>query len=62
MIVGIGLNGHIGFNEPMVDFELQSHIAILDKKTKSVGQKYFQEYKDLKKGITLGLFHLMNAK
>lgn len=62
MIVGIGMNGHIGFNEPGVNFDLLSHVIELDETTLSVGQKYFKEKIVLQKGITLGLKHLMNAK
>lgn len=62
MIVGIGMNGHIGFNEPGVDFNLQSHVICLDETTVTVGQKYFQQEVKLEKGITLGLAHLMNSR
>jgi glucosamine-6-phosphate isomerase len=62
MVVGIGLNGHIGFNEPGVSLSLTCHVAELDETTKHVGQKYFSEEKTLKDGITLGLSHLMHAK
>lgn len=62
MIVGIGMNGHIGFNEPGVDFKLLSHAIELDETTVTVGQKYFKEEVVLQKGVTLGLQHLMNAK
>jgi len=62
MIVGIGMNGHIGFNEPGVDFGLLSHVIELDAVTKSVGQKYFTEQLSLSKGITLGLGHLIASK
>jgi galactosamine-6-phosphate isomerase len=62
MIVGIGMNGHIGFNEPGVAIDLLSHVIELDETTLSVGQKYFKEKTVLQKGITLGLQHLMNAK
>jgi galactosamine-6-phosphate isomerase len=62
MIVGIGMNGHIGFNEPGVDCNLLSHVINLDETTISVGQKYFQQQVLLQKGITLGLAHLINAK
>ncbi|MBL7730101.1 MAG: glucosamine-6-phosphate deaminase [Chitinophagaceae bacterium] len=62
MIVGIGMNGHIGFNEPGVDLNLLSHVIDLDETTKTVGQKYFTEKMELRKGITLGLGHLLNAK
>lgn len=63
MIVGIGMNGHIGFNEPGVDFNLLSHVIDLDETTITVGQqKYFNEPVVLKKGITLGLGHLQKAR
>lgn len=62
MIVGIGINGHVGFNEPGVDFNLLSHVIDLHETTKSVGQKYFAETIKLSQGITLGLGHLMNAE
>jgi len=62
MIVGIGMNGHIGFNEPGISFDLYSHIAELDKTTTTVGQKYFDGGAKLKQGITIGLKHLMGAR
>jgi galactosamine-6-phosphate isomerase len=62
MIVGIGMNGHIGFNEPGVSFDHHSHVINLDPITLSVGQKYFTETVKLNKGITLGLQHLMQTK
>lgn len=62
MIVGIGMNGHIGFNEPGVDFRLLSHVIDLHETTITVGQKYFAGAIKLSQGITLGLGHLMNAR
>jgi glucosamine-6-phosphate isomerase len=62
MIVGIGMNGHIGFNEPGTKFELRSHVVQLDPITKSVGQKYFDQQMQLEKGITLGFEHLLQSK
>jgi glucosamine-6-phosphate isomerase len=62
MLVGVGMNGHIGFNEPGVSPQLYSHIIDLDATTQSVGQKYFKESTVLKKGITLGLQHLLESK
>jgi len=61
MIVGVGMNGHIGFNEPGVSFNNYSHLVELDHMTASVGQKYFKEATILKQGITLGLKHLSEA-
>lgn len=62
MIVGIGMNGHIGFNEPGVSFDNYSQVIDLDETTRSVGQKYFKTAVGLQKGITLGLRHLQESK
>lgn len=62
MLVGIGMNGHIGFNEPGTSFNNLSHVIELDEITKSVGQKYFKDPVELSKGITIGFGHLLNAK
>jgi glucosamine-6-phosphate isomerase len=62
MIVGVGRNGHIGFNEPGIPFENYSHVVDLDETTQTVGQKYFREHTTLTKGITLGLLHLLESK
>jgi glucosamine-6-phosphate isomerase len=61
MLVGVGMNGHIGFNEPGVSFDKYSHVIDLDETTQSVGQKYFNQHTALKKGITLGFNHLMQS-
>ena len=61
LLVGVGMNGHIGFNEPGVDFGDYAHVQLLEEITLSVGQKYFREATELKYGITLGLRHLTEA-
>src|SRR5690349_6462004 len=35
-LVGVGMNGHIGFNEPGVREDLYSHVVDLDETTRSV--------------------------
>lgn len=62
MIVGIGMNGHIGFNEPGVDFNQLSHVVPLDEITAAVGQQYFEQTMELKYGITLGFQHLLQSQ
>ena len=62
MLVGIGMNGHIGFNEPGTSFNNLSHVIELDEITKSVGKKYFNGPVELNKGITIGFGHLLKAK
>lgn len=61
LLLGVGMNGHLGFNEPNVDFECYSHVTDLDSITKQVSVKYFTEQKNVQKGITLGIKHLMQA-
>ncbi|MFE7084174.1 glucosamine-6-phosphate deaminase [Priestia megaterium] len=61
-ILGLGMNGHLGLNEPGTPFNLKSHIVDLDNTTKTVGQKYFNETTELSQGITLGCQHFLNAQ
>jgi glucosamine-6-phosphate isomerase len=62
MLLGVGMNGHLGLNEPGTSFDLYSHIVNLDETTKIVGQKYFSGKVTLSKGITLGIQHVLKAK
>lgn len=62
MMVGLGMNGHIGLNEPGTDFNLYAHRTELDPLTVTVAQKYFQKNTQLTDGLTLGLQHFTEAK
>lgn len=62
VLVGVGVNGHIGLNEPGVSPKNYCHVVDLESSTKQGAQKYFSDSKVLEKGITLGLQHIMNAK
>lgn len=62
IIVGVGLNGHIGLNEPGISFDLYCHVSKLAEITVSTGQKYFNQSTELTQGITIGLKHLLEAK
>jgi glucosamine-6-phosphate isomerase len=62
MLVGIGMNGHIGFNEPGASVDSYAHVIDLDSTTRTVGQKYFKQQTSLSRGITLGLRHLLEAR
>lgn len=62
LLAGIGVNGHIGFNEPGVDPSLEAHAQLLHATTLASGQNYFKEVTKLEKGLTLGLSQAMNAK
>ena len=61
-IVGLGMNGHIGMNEPGTSPSLYAHVADIDAITQEVGQKYFKKEQQLTHGLTLGIASLMDAK
>ena len=61
IMLGLGLNGHLGFNEPNVNVNLFSHVVELDEITKEVASKYFEEEVSIKKGISLGMQHIMDS-
>lgn len=61
-LLGVGQNGHLGFNEPGVSVDNNAHIIELDNTTKTVGQKYFHTDEVLSQGITLGLRQLMASR
>ncbi|MBS4219156.1 6-phosphogluconolactonase [Bacillus sp. FJAT-49711] len=61
-LMGVGMNGHIGLNEPGCPALDYSSIVDLSETTKTVAQKYFAQRTDLEKGITLGLNQIINSK
>ena len=62
VILGVGMNGHLGLNEPGTSFDKYSHVVDLSENTKEVAKKYFETEKKLEKGITLGIKHFLEAK
>jgi len=62
MLLGVGMNGHLGVNEPGTNPDSYSIIVELDEVTKRVGQKYFSKPVMVTKGITLGMKHIMQSK
>ena len=61
-ILGLGMNGHVGLNEPGTSTSARSHITDLDELTKKTAQKYFNGEQKLSKGITLGMATLLESK
>lgn len=61
-VLGIGLNGHLGFNEAGVAPNLEAHIIPLDDVTKRVMSKYFGEKFYPTHGLTQGLKQIMEAE
>lgn len=62
-VLGIGMNGHLGFNEEGVDFSLRSHRTPLSSTTKRVQKKYFGgQDLPLTEGITQGIAQIMESR
>lgn len=61
-VLGIGMNGHLGFNENDVDFDLDAHIIPLSETTLKVMTKYFGEKFHPTHGISQGIRQIMAAK
>ena len=62
-VLGIGVNGHIGFNEPGTPFDSLTHIVELTQSTIEANQKYFEKPEDMpRKAITMGIQSILNAK
>jgi glucosamine-6-phosphate isomerase len=62
IILGLGLNGHVGMNEPGTPVSIRTHISVLDPITAQTGQKYFKEARTLTDGITLGLGTILDSR
>jgi len=61
-VLGVGLNGHVGFNEPYTP-ETEGCIAVkLDNTTISVSDKYFGTKIEVTSGITIGIKTLLKTE
>jgi glucosamine-6-phosphate deaminase len=62
-VLGIGVNGHIGFNEPDINFEAKTHLVTLDKTTIESNSRFFKNINEVPtKAITMGIGTIMNSK
>lgn len=60
-LMGVGMNGHIGLNEPGCPVLDSSSVVDLSATTKEVAQKYFRKQTVLTEGITLGLGQVIRS-
>ena len=63
-ILGVGRNGHIGFNEPGTDFNIGVHDVALHNKTIKDNARFFENdiNKVPKKAITMGIKNILDAE
>ena len=62
-LLGIGQNGHIGFNEPSAIFKAMTHCVTLSDNTIEVNQRFFEKIEDVpRKAYTMGIKAIVQAE
>ena len=62
-LLGLGHNGHIGFNEPAGDFATTTHCVDLTESTIEANKRFFASVDDVpKQAYTMGIGTIMKAK
>ena len=62
-LLGIGRNGHIGFNEPAADFTYGTHVVTLTENTIEANARFFASADDVpRQAISMGIGNIMNAR
>lgn len=62
-VLGMGRNGHIGFNEPGDAFELETHVVELAKSTIEANSRFFASRDDVpRQAMSMGIKSIMMAK
>jgi glucosamine-6-phosphate deaminase len=62
-LLGIGHNGHIGFNEPGDVFEASTWCVTLDERTIDANARFFDSHADVpRRAITMGIKTIMSAR
>ena len=62
-LLGLGHNGHIGFNEPAPIFEKETHCVDLTESTIEANKRFFASADDVpKQAYTMGIGTIMRAK
>ncbi|ACA55763.1 glucosamine-6-phosphate deaminase [Clostridium botulinum] len=62
-ILGIGVNGHIGFNEPNISFESETHLVNLNEKTIESNSRFFSSKEEVPtKAISMGIKSIIHSK
>ena len=62
-LLGLGHNGHIGFNEPAQEFDKTTHCVDLQESTIEANKRFFASADDVpKQAYTMGIGTIMKAK
>ena len=62
-VLGLGSNGHIGFNEPGAVFEQETHCVDLTESTIEANKRFFSRIEDVpRQAYSMGIKSIMQAK
>lgn len=62
-ILGLGVNGHIGFNEPGTSFTSRTHLVQLTESTRNANARFFGSIDQVPtRAITMGIESIMECK
>jgi glucosamine-6-phosphate deaminase len=62
-LLGVGVNGHIGFNEPGTSFQSVTHVVELTESTRKANSRFFKTMEEVpKKAITMGISSILQAR
>lgn len=62
-ILGIGVNGHIGFNEPAGELKAETHLVDLSAETIKANSRFFDSMDEVpRRAITMGVGSIMHAR
>ena len=62
-VLGLGGNGHIGFNEPGTPFDAKTHVVELTQETIDANKRFFEKVEDVPThAISMGIASIMAAK
>ncbi len=62
-VLGMGHNGHIGFNEPADHFPLETHVVELTDSTIDANARFFADRNEVpRKAMTMGIRSIMQAR
>lgn len=62
-VLGLGLNGHIGFNEPGTPFTSRTHVINLMESTRQANARFFDSFEGVPtQAITMGIETIMESK
>ena len=62
-LLGVGRNGHIGFNEPCDEFVVPTHVVDLTESTIQANKRFFEKVEDVPtQAYTMGIKNIMQAR